>query len=224
MSYFDGKSFLSKIRDGRSCQKLHADLTKMISEPLEQHRAQEMRDKESAHISWHSLTRTLSKAMAPILSQATPWKRPPRTRGAKAPLVLGGRKYLLTHTKELTLCEATCGNAIQNWHCRTMPSWVSHLFMHIPSDLLNTANSMHVYGTYYSSFGYPLKGFTLHPIVYRFERSFSKKSAQNDPEWSAMWTLLKDTQILYPKNLHNVHPKWRKCAFTAHIQLSYTGL
>ncbi len=80
MSYLDGKSFLSKIRDGRSCQKLHADLTKMISEPLEQHRAQEMRYKESAHISWHSLTCTLSKAVALILSQATPWKRPPRTR------------------------------------------------------------------------------------------------------------------------------------------------
>ena len=98
---------------------------------------------------------------------------------------------------------------MQNWHCRIMPSWVSHLFMRIPSDLLNKAKPRHVWGTYYSSFGYPLKGFTLHSIMYRFERYFSKRGAQNDPEWSAMWTLLKGTQILYPKNLHNVHPKWR---------------
>ncbi len=43
MSYLDGKSFLSKIRDGRSCQKLHADLTKIISEPQDKHRGHEMR-------------------------------------------------------------------------------------------------------------------------------------------------------------------------------------
>ena len=48
------------------------------------------------------------------------------------------------------------------------------------------ASATYSEGPWGTEFGYLLKGFTLHSTLSRSERSFSKKSAQNDSKLSAM--------------------------------------